>query len=263
MWRPLLCTATLVGSSHATMHIGAAVSTLHLGHAVSALQLNHAVSAYSTALATRPLMTKLATAAVLGLSGDWVAQKREPEPFDHRRSASFIAFNTLYRGIIQNYAFQWMSVICAGQLLGSTRILVAMERTLFNQFVIVPTAYYPLFFAISGALQGLTPSQSLRRARTHFLPLMSSTLAFWIPVNLVQFCWVPSLWQVPFVCLVGFIWTMILSMRVGKCEDLGRHELDQPVPSLSPRPVAERHQGHATNLGAIQSCVTTAHPPWL
>lgn len=49
------------------------------------------------------------------------------------------------------------------------------------------------------------------------MPLMQKTLKFWVPMNLVQFLWIPTQWQVPFVCVAGLAWTVILSLVAGKC----------------------------------------------
>jgi len=185
--------------------------------------------AYGTALITHPMQTKLVSAAALGVASDWVAQTREPEAYDVWRSTSFLVFSVLYRGLFQHFAFPRIIDLCNGNMLatllpacaGAIRLLAAIERTLFNQLVVVPIVYYPMFFAITGAVQGLSPSESLQRARKHYLPLMLTTLSFWVPINLYQFFFLPVDWQVPFVCAIGFLWTVILSVLAGRCEKQG------------------------------------------
>jgi len=207
-WKPVLLAAMLVPASSDALRT----------------PLAQAVSVYGSSLATRPLETNVITAAVLGFGSDYFAQLRDAESYDRRRGVSIAAFSVAYRGIFQYHAFSIMHNLLKGDALAAlihagqtTRVLAALERTLFNQFLIVPAVYYPLFFALTGAIQGLSPAASLRRARANFLPLMGTTLKFWLPLNLVQFSVMPVGWQVPFVCAVGFAWTAILSVKAGKC----------------------------------------------
>merc|ERR1711871_511978 len=91
----------------------------------------------------------------------------------------------------------------------------AAERTGINQLIIVPIVYYPLFFAVTGAVQGLTNEQSLRRAQENFAPLLSRNLLFWLPTQFVQFYYVEPEWQVTYVCVAGLVWNVILSALAG------------------------------------------------
>jgi hypothetical protein len=48
-----------------------------------------------------------------------------------------------------------------------------------------------------------------------FLPLIKRNLIFWIPIQFVQFKYVPQKMQIPFVCLAGLVWTIVLSVLTG------------------------------------------------
>merc|ERR1719215_693459 len=93
-----------------------------------------------------------------------------------------------------------------------------MEQTLASQLGIVPFFYYPVFFALTGAIQGLSMSGSLTRAQENFLPLMKRNLLFWIPVQFVQFGYIPEDFQIPFLSVCGLGWTFILSVAAGSAK---------------------------------------------
>ena len=84
-----------------------------------------------------------------------------------------------------------------------------------NQLFIVPFFYYPVFFAVTALVQGLTFSEGYQRAQSMWVPLLQRNLAFWIPVQFIQFRFVEESLQIPFVCVAGLCWTIILSTVAG------------------------------------------------
>ena len=156
-------------------------------------------TAYESALAVYPLETKVATAAVLAVAGDAIAQRRGGDKYDATRACSFVLFDAAYRGGFQHAAFPWIIEHCQGDVLGRVvsssavdpNLLAAIECTAFNQLLVVPIVYYPLFFGITGAVQGLSLSESLTRAREQFVDLTLRNWKFWIPAQLVQFYLLP------------------------------------------------------------------------
>lgn len=169
------------------------------------------LSFYDNMLGVHPVTTRIITAASLATAGDTIAQRREKlSSFDFRRTASFIAVEATYRGIMQQPIFEWIIRTFDGKLLSSLfrlsdeaklPLLAAWERVLFNQFVVSPGVYYPLYFGITGTAQGLSLWNTFRRARSHFATLFGCNLCFWLPVQLVQFLAVPAKYKVPYICV--------------------------------------------------------------
>lgn len=185
-------------------------------------QLQQLAHLYTNSLHDHPLETKMATGGLLATCGDAIAQSRTPEPYDRRRAASFMTFDMAYRAL-QHVAYPLIVHQCHGQFLSSVLHLhgqadwaAAMEQTLASQLGIVPFLYYPVFFSLTGFVQGLTPSQAWERAQQNFVPLMQRNLLFWIPVQFVQFAFVEEQMQIPFLSLAGLCWTFILSVAAGK-----------------------------------------------
>ena len=194
---------------------------------------------YMSTLTTFPLPTKMLTGAALATAGDAIAQQREDDEYDPSRGASFAAFDMIYRAA-QHWLFPIIVELCRGQILfsvlgsiGATQLvdsstLTAMERALASQLVIVPFLYYPVFFTFTGYMQGLNVQEGMERAKQNFVPLMKRNLLFWIPVQYVQFCYLPTDLQIPFLSCAGLGWTFILSIMAGSAKkyskDSAEHE---------------------------------------
>jgi len=211
-----------------------------------------ALASYSAALIASPLETKIATACVLAIAGDALAQRREcRDTYDARRASSFVLFDAIYRGGFQHFTFPIIADSFHGAALHGLLSWVplsacaAVERTAANQLVIVPVVYYPLFFAVTAIVQGLTRVQGLERARSKFLPLILRNLLFWVPVQLAQFAFVAESWQVSFVCVMGLIWNVILSALAGDAS-VPAYALDDDAPSDLPG----RHRCQTVSIGA-------------
>jgi hypothetical protein len=87
--------------------------------------------------------------------------------------------------------------------------------------------YYPVFYASTGLVQGLTVEETLTRAKETFLPLMKRNLIFWIPTQFAVFGFAQENLQIPMLIVCGLIWTIILSLSAGNAnEDQQPPEVD-------------------------------------
>jgi hypothetical protein len=188
------------------------------------------MTAYAKGMTSYPLPTKMATGALLAAIGDALAQSRETKPsYDAFRAASFMCFDASNR-VFQHYAFPFIIAHCQGQLLGRllplsskwTPILAATERTLIYQFLWIPLFYYPVFFTFTGLMQGLNWQATLRRGFKNFLPCWKRNLLFWMPTQYFMFAMVPTAWQIPFVCVMGIVWSTILSVTAGNAKSISK-----------------------------------------
>lgn len=192
---------------------------------------------YQNALHTLPLQTQMVTGAVLAIAGDATAQTinnhNKPNcPIELKRTFSFAAFDACYRAA-QHVIYPPMKDYFHGQFLypaissilpsvnafdqHHNQILsAAAEQSLVSQLVVIPLLYYPIFFAVTGMVQGLTWEQSMERGKQSFIPLMQRNLLFWIPVQFGVFGWInDDAMQISVLIACGFIWTMILSAFAG------------------------------------------------
>ena len=216
--------------NHALPHVKTAAHTLpHAKTAAATLQHGgfDLLGAYKHLLKTHPLPTKMMTGATLAVCGDAIAQAKDQDTdYDKTRAASFAVFDMAYRAL-QHFSFPIIVAACHGQFLGAlpgigdafdASQLAAMEETLASQLGIVPFLYYPAFFALTGFMQGLTPSGAVSRAKENFLPLMKRNLLFWIPMQFIQFGYIQEDLQIPFPSVCGLCWTFILSAAAGNAK---------------------------------------------
>jgi len=190
---------------------------------------------YMSTLSDYPLPTKMITGACLATAGDAIAQGREDGEYNPSRGSSFAAFDATYRAA-QHYVFPIIVELCKGQFLlstlatiGATQLfdisaLTAMERSLASQLIVVPFFYYPVFFTFTAYIQGLDFEEGLLRAKDNFIPLMKRNLLFWIPVQYIQFCYIPTDLQIPFLSVAGLVWTFILSVLAGSAKKYSTEE---------------------------------------
>ena len=196
---------------------------------------------YKELLKTNPLPTKMMTGATLAVCGDAIAQQQAASSssdqnqnennfdYDQRRALSFAVFDMAYRAL-QHYAFPLIVATCHGQFLGND----ALEQTLVSQLGIVPFLYYPVFFTVSGTIQGLSASQMVARAQETFVPLMQRNLLFWIPIQFIQFGYIQEDLQIPFLSCAGLGWTFILSMYAGSAKSYNSNNKDASDSTKTP-----------------------------
>jgi protein Mpv17 len=196
---------------------------------------------YQNLLVIHPLQTKVGTGAILAVVGDAVAQKvtqkgqhQQDSSFatywDKRRALSFAVFDMCYR-VFQHNMFPFVIRLGQGnvikkvlpQILPSKNLVsfllpaaAAIEQTAIYQLAVVPCLYYPFFFAFTGVIQGLTFPESLDRMKSQFFRCWRRNLMFWIPTQLFLFGVVDEKFQIPFACVMGMIWSSILSLTAGK-----------------------------------------------
>ncbi|KAL9184972.1 hypothetical protein ACHAXT_002749 [Thalassiosira profunda] len=191
-----------------------------------------ALESYKSSLVTYPLRTKVLTGASLAVIGDYLAQMKDADKsYDVPRAASFAAFDSCYR-LFQHHAIPFIVSLGQGNVfrslfsvlpfltLGpeSLAFFSAMERTFLYQFGLIPFFYYPVFFTFTGFMQGLTLRETVDRAKSTFFPCWKKNLMFWIPIQMVMFGLVDEKWQIPFVCVMGIIWSLILSVTAGQAK---------------------------------------------
>lgn len=222
------------------LRISALVATTLLGtHMYLSTSAINLFERYNYLLKYKPLRTKVITGATLAVLGDGIAQLRSSSSgssrmnarYNPRRALSFATFDGCYR-IFQHAAFPYIISSCQGRVVGkiissssSTTTTMggkniqlacaALERTLVYQLLVIPILYYPIFFTFTGYIQGLTLSQILTRARSSFIPCWKRNLLFWIPCQFIMFSVINERWQIPFACLLGMLWSSILSITAG------------------------------------------------
>jgi hypothetical protein len=128
--------------------------------------------------------------------------------WDQRRTAALSVFGCLYTGGVQHFIFGYLNTSFDDPLM----------RLALAQFAFIPLCYYPAFLLTVPALRaGFRPGSDVERNKLtqDLLGKLPVTLlrnwAFWLPVQFVQFSFIPTEMQVTYCASFGVIWNAILS----------------------------------------------------
>ena len=136
------------------------------------------------------------------------------------RSAVFSTFGLLY-GLGPGYL--WYNKVIPRLFPG-----FALRAAVADVLVQCPLMYFPLFYITNEAYQqGWAPTPSdlgrapavardaLEKYRGNFLEDERALILFWLPCHFLNFRFVPLHFRMPFMALIGFGWTAILSTMRG------------------------------------------------
>ncbi|KAL9186122.1 hypothetical protein ACHAXT_005360 [Thalassiosira profunda] len=182
------------------------------------------VAWYEGHLHARPVATKAITGAILWGVGDCVAQvvphfffdeeSKEGEPkkefkYDLSRTGRAVTFGFVIHAPLSHvhYNFlEWMTV--KG---GFTGLSIPVFKTIMEQFVYWSWFSNSLYHGAMGAMQGMTPTQCYDRIADVLWETQVAQWGFWIPVQLLNFQFVPVRHQLNVVLLTSIVWTALLS----------------------------------------------------
>lgn len=98
--------------------------------------------------------------------------------------------------------YKWLDVFLSGQ----TRSIV-LKKTILDQFVLGPPAL-ALFFVSMSFMEG--KRDLTEELRKKYLASYACDCIFWLPVQAVNFMFVPAAYRVIYLSAAGFVWLNIL-----------------------------------------------------
>lgn len=178
---------------------------------------------YEGHLEKSPILTKSVSGSILWGVGDIVAQlipqvafgdEKEGEnsgfTYDLPRTGRAVAFGGILHAPTSHLHFnflEWMTVRT-----GLTGLGIPVFKTIMEQFVYWSWISNSMYHGAMGAMQGMTPQQIYDRIADVLMDTQKAQWAFWIPVQLLNFKFVPVRHQLNVVLVTSIVWTALLSM---------------------------------------------------
>lgn len=186
---------------------------------------------YESHLNSNPVRTKMITGGFLWGLGDIVAQAVPPIFFPSEDEESHQSSYSGTPGVLSNYDFQRTGrAIAFGSIIhapcahihynflesltvkaGISGLQIPVFKAFMEQFVYWSWFSNSLYHGAMGAMQGQTTSQIYDRIADVLWETQKAQWVFWIPIQLLNFRFVPVRHQLNVVLLTSVVWTALLS----------------------------------------------------
>ena len=136
------------------------------------------------------------------------SDNNEPFELDIRRSLSYATFAAGYTGAFQHVLFANMQEAIADPVM----------KLAINQGLIIPLCYYTLLVWLVPKLRAKSQDEEdMLRGSINVLKMIPRNWAFWVPLQFIQFNFIPTEFQVIYCSCLGLIWNVCLSfLTAGK-----------------------------------------------
>jgi len=183
---------------------------------------------YEGHLHSRPVTTKAITGSILWGLGDFVAQvvpavfakddvnnsttgaaTNNEFSYDAPRTAKAVFYGFVIHAPLSHlhYNFlEWMTVKA-----GLQGLTITVFKTVMEQFVYWSWFSNSLYHGAMGLMNGMNLTQIYDRIANVLMPTQYAQWTFWIPVQLLNFQFVPVRHQLNVVLLTSVVWTALLS----------------------------------------------------
>ena len=161
-------------------------------------------------------------ASVVALAGDTVAQnvvegKRLFNDQDHVRTVRMACFSTfVWTPLGYKWYYLFIDFFTTSRFLFASRfwpkatLANVVKKTSIDQLVIIPITL-TLFLCTNEALQGSSVAKIKKRIESDYQTILVKNWQVWGPVQFFNFYLIPVAYQVIFVRVIGFFWTIFMS----------------------------------------------------
>lgn len=193
------------------------------------------IQQYESYLETNPIPTKMVTGAFLWGVGDVVAQIVPPlfhntkssddgdddttttgkassplmSTYDFARTGRAVFFGFAIHAPIAHVHYNFLETLTVKS--GITGLGIPVFKAFVEQFVYWSWFSNTLYHGTMGAMQGMTPTQIYDRIADVLWETQKAQWVFWIPIQLLNFRFVPVRHQLNVVLLTSVVWTALLS----------------------------------------------------
>jgi hypothetical protein len=168
---------------------------------------------YSSMLDASPVFTKCISAGLISGLGNLGAQRLMHDEkdgkfkIDWEQTGRFALLNVVFVAPVLHYWYTWL----AGAIPGKA-ILPVLKRVFYDEFLFTPV-YVPVLMGILWSLEGVEAKRIPQMVREEWLTIMLFDWAVYIPVQFLNFRFVPVKFQVLVINLIGVGWNCFVSWR--------------------------------------------------
>lgn len=126
---------------------------------------------------------------------------------DWEQTGRFAILNGVLVAPVLHYWYTWL----AGAIPGKA-IMPVLKRVFFDEFLFTPV-YVPVLMGILWKMEGVDIQRIPQMIREEWLNIMLFDWAVYIPVQIVNFRFVPVKFQVLVINLIGVGWNCFISWR--------------------------------------------------
>lgn len=156
-------------------------------------------SQYIHFLNKRPLLTKVMTGSVLYSSGDIITQKLEKQKeWNRKRTFAMCIYGGFW---LSPFLHHWYKLIVNFSLL---------KKIMIDQSIVAPINLF-----MYQTINIVCSMKSLSNESNYFHTLVKLWM-FWIPVQMINFKYIPLQGRVLFVNVAGMSWSIILSHSMNR-----------------------------------------------
>jgi len=196
---------------------------------------------YESHLNARPVTTKAITGSILWGLGDGVAQTvptffqdaddnkptADSFQYDFPRTARAVFFGFAIHAPLSHLHFNFLEHLTVrSQLTGYS---IPVFKTIMEQFVYWSWFSNSLYHGAMGLMQGMSGKECIERIEDVLWDTQVAQWSFWIPIQLLNFQFVPVRHQLNVVLMTSVVWTALLSAWYppeAKKEEVGENKTD-------------------------------------
>ena len=183
--------------------------------------LSKLIGWYSHKLDTSPIMTKMLSAGLISGTGQVLSQYiiYDPESgkdfqIDWMQTGRFMVLNILFVAPVLHHWYTWIDKAVPGK-----EMIPVIKRVFYDEFVFTPV-YIPVIMGLLWGMEGNEPAKIPKMIGAEFWNIMLFDWCVYIPVQLVNFRYVPVKYQVLVINLCGVGWNTFICWR-------GSHQQNQ------------------------------------
>lgn len=220
-----------------------------LDTSLHAVGLDGALSAVDNFYQASPYLAAFLTCSCKASAADWVAQASQQTEKSINRNLAFVVYGGLYQGMVQSFFFSHLfPAMFPDPSIQSTCSQVAIDVLLLGPMFCMPTVY-----SMKALFAGEEASAGIEKYINHVQNkgILLKYWSIWVPVQALNFGVVPPHLRVPFVAMVSFFWTCLLS-TVSSTEKSGEQVVRQQPQPLHVPMFSVGYERHGQQYGRMK-----------